>query len=53
MIFLINLLFALGAGALANYVMAQMGVDNPIRIILAVIIGIVVFMLNLAAYAVQ
>ena len=49
MIFLLNLLFAFLAGMLANYLLATTGVSDPIKIILAIIVGFVVFFANLAA----
>ncbi len=52
MVFLLNIVFGLLAGYLSRYVMAQMKVTDPVNIILAVIFGIVVFLLNLAAHIV-
>lgn len=53
MILLLNIAFGLLAGWLTDYVLARAGVDNPIRVVVAVIVGIVVFAANLAAQVVS
>lgn len=53
MIFLLNLVFGLLAGWLTDYVLARMGVEAPVRVVVAVIVGIIIFLLNLAALAAQ
>lgn len=52
MIFLLNIVFGLLAGWLTDYVLGRAGVDSPIRVIIAVVVGIVVFLANLAAQVV-
>ena len=53
MILLLNLAFGLLAGWLTDYLLGRAGVDQPIRVIIAVIVGIVVFFANLAAQVVH
>lgn len=49
MVLLLNIAFGLLAGWLADYIMGRARVDNPIRVIIAVIVGVIVFAANLAA----
>lgn len=49
MVILLNIVFGLLAGWLTDYVLARIGVDAPVREIVAVVVGIIVFLLNLAA----
>jgi hypothetical protein len=50
MALVVNLLVALGFAWLTRYVLAQMKVGDPVNIIVAVLIGLVVFFANPAAY---
>jgi hypothetical protein len=49
MVFLINVLFALVAGAITNALMREASVNDSVRVIVVLLVGIVFFMLNLAA----
>lgn len=47
--FLLDLLIALAAGFGADYVLARLKMTDPLKVVIAVIIGIVVFLANPAA----
>lgn len=46
--FLLNLILGIVAGFLADFILGRMKVTDPIKVILAVLIGIVVFLADLA-----
>ncbi len=46
--FLINVVLGLLAGWLTDYILTRVGVANPIRVGIAVIVGVLVFMANFA-----
>lgn len=46
--FLLNLLIALIIGFLSDAIMVRCGVTDPVKVLTAVLIGIVVFFLNIA-----
>lgn len=48
--FLLNALIALLVGFLADYILARCGVSDPIKVIIAVIIGVLVYIANPAGY---
>lgn len=48
MIILLNIVFALLAGWLTQYVAIRAGAAQPIALILAVIVGIIVYLVNIA-----
>lgn len=50
MILLLNLLIAFLAGVLADYILGRSGVADPVKLIVAVIVGILVFLLSPAAH---
>lgn len=52
MILLLNIVFGLLAGWLTDYVLGRAGVDAPIRVFAAVVVGLIVFFANLAAQVV-
>lgn len=47
---LLNIVFAILAGVLADWLFARLGLTDPIKVVLAVLVGIVIFFANLAAY---
>lgn len=49
MLILINLIIALLAGALARWLLGACRVNDPVNALVAVLVGILVFMLNLGA----
>lgn len=49
MIFLLNLLMALIAGFLTDYVLTRAGAKTPLPILIAVLVGVIVFLVNPAA----
>ena len=48
MAFLLNILFGLLAGFGASYVCRRLGVGDPIAFVVGLIVGIIVFLANLA-----
>lgn len=47
--FLLNIIFGILAGLLALWLLQELGLQRKIAVVLSVLIGIVVFMLDLAA----
>lgn len=52
MVFILNVLFGLVAGVLTDFVLRRVGVADPAKVLIAVIVGIVVFLANFAAQVV-
>ncbi len=50
MVFIVNLIFALLAGLLTDYLMRRVGAEPRMSIIVAILVGIVIFIANLAKY---
>lgn len=48
MVILLNIVFGLLAGWLTDYVLVKAGVDAPVRTVVAVIVGIIIYLLNIA-----
>ena len=48
MLFLINVVFGLLAGWLADYLLERVGVQSKPRVIIATMVGLIVFLANLA-----
>lgn len=49
MVFLLNLILAIAAGMLSNYILILSSVKDPVKIILAVLVGIAVFLADFAS----
>lgn len=49
-IFLLNVLFAILAGAFTLWFCGEMGLRRRIAVIIAVIVGVIVYLLHLASY---
>lgn len=47
--FILNIIFGLIAGFLTDYVLARMGVSDPVKVLVAVLVGVVVFLADLAS----
>lgn len=52
MVLLLNIVLGLLAGVLADYLLGRAGVSDPVKLIVAVLVGVVVFLANLAAQVV-
>jgi hypothetical protein len=50
MTLLLNLIIAIVAGFIADYILGRVGVADPIKVVLAVLVAIVVFLANPAGY---
>lgn len=46
--FILNLIIAIIVGFLADAIMARCGVTDPVKVLLAVLLGILVFFMNIA-----
>lgn len=53
MIFFLNVIFGLLAGYLTDYLLARGRVSVPIRTIVAILVGFIVYFANLAVQVVQ
>ena len=47
--FLINLILAILAGFLSRYILNSLKVTDPVAVLLAILVGILVFFMDLAA----
>lgn len=46
--FLLNLLFGVGAWYLTDYLLSRLGVSDPVKVIVAFIVGVLVFVADWA-----
>ncbi len=49
MVFLLNFIIAIVVGFMTDYVLARIGVTDPVKIILAVLVAIAVLLANFAS----